>query len=88
MLRELHDKNIKTLNSKYFNLGNNNTPNEKTNEVQFDMVELHRKYNNLSNVDRLHSVKTEVDDIKLIMKTNVTKIVDNIDQVEVTYPNF
>jgi hypothetical protein len=82
MLRELHDKNIKTLNSKYFNLGNNEA---KSNEVQFDMVELHRKYNNLSNVDRLHAVKTEVEDIKIVMRTNVNKMVDNIDQVEVLY---
>jgi hypothetical protein len=80
MLRELHDKSIKTLNSKYFNLGNSEN---KSNDVQFEMVELFRKYNSLSNVDRLHMVKTEVDDIKIVMRTNVNKMVDNIDQVEV-----
>ncbi len=83
LIKELHDKNLKSLNSKYLNLGTE----VKANDIQFDMVELHRKYNNLSNVDRINAINTEVDDIKIVMKSNVNKMINNIECAEVEYYN-
>ena len=47
------------------------------------MVELHRKYNNLNNVDRVNAINNEVDDIKIVMKSNVNKMINNIECAEV-----
>ena len=79
LIKELHDKNLKSLNSKYLNLGTEG----KANDIQFDMVEVYRKYNNLSNMDRINAISTEVDDIKIVMKSNVNKMITNIECAEV-----
>ena len=83
MLNELENKSLSTLNTKFFGLKSN--PNESkshSDNIQLNMVELYRKYKDPASVDRLLDVKKDVKDIQNEMKTNIRKVVSNIESAK------
>jgi hypothetical protein len=85
MLSELENKTLKTLNTKFFNLTDNSGIKSYVDDIQLSMVELYRKYKDPSNVDRLFEIKKDVSEIHTDMKSNVKKIMVNIEDATVIY---
>jgi hypothetical protein len=82
MLSELENKSLKILNTKFFKLGTTETK-QHSDDIQLTMVELYQRYRDPSNVDRLHEMKRDVNDIKKEMDLSVKKMVKNIENATV-----
>lgn len=82
MLADLESKSLKTLNTKLLNLGNDNTKMSKD-DIQLNMAEVHRKYCNPSNVDRVYEIQSDVNVIQKEMKRNVREMMKNVENASV-----
>ena len=82
MLSEIQNKCIKKLISKIFDTENADVKGEIDN-MQLNMVELYRKYNNPGKVDTLWAIKNDVDDIKIDMNKKMTVMVSNMTELTV-----
>lgn len=86
MLSDLQNKSIKKLTSKIFNTDlETPDPDAKTeiDNMQLNMVELYRKYNNPGNVDSLFQIKNDVEDIKSSVKSTIRTMVNNLSELTV-----
>lgn len=85
MLAELQNKCIKKLISKIFSTENDNIDNVKpeVDNMQLNMVEIYRKYNNPAQIDTLWSIKNDVNDIKINMKKNMNTMISNVTELSV-----
>jgi len=86
MLAELQNKCIKKLTSKIFNTDlETPDPDAKTeiDNMQLNMVELYRKYNNPGKVDSLFTIKNDVEDIKSSVKNTMKTMLNNITELTV-----
>jgi hypothetical protein len=88
MLTELENKTLKSLNTKFINIKEEDTLKPNRDEFQLNMVELHRKYCNPSNVDKLFEIQKDVKDIEIDMKKNVKNMVSNIENASVNFIFF
>jgi hypothetical protein len=83
MLSELESKSLNVLNTKFFNLkSNNNDVKSHCDNIQLNMVELYRKFQDPGNVDRIVDVQRDVNEIQRHMKDNVKNIMQNLDSAE------
>ena len=82
MLSEIQNKCIKKLISKLFSSENANVKPELDN-MQLNMVEIYRKYNDPGKVDSLWGLKNDVNEIKLDINKSMTTIVNNVTELNV-----
>lgn len=80
MLSELEMKALMTLNTKFFNVSTQGKIDTKqySDNIQLTMVELHRRFRDPGNVDRLHLIQRDIDDMKKDMNYNLNKMVQNV----------
>ncbi len=61
---------------------NNNDVKSHCDNIQLNMVELYRKFQDPGNVDRIVDVQRDVNEIQRHMKDNVKNIMQNLDSAE------
>lgn len=84
MLSELQNKTLKTLNTKFFNLSQDKESlSASKSDIQYSMMDLHKKYCNPASVDRLYELRNDVKDIHVTMKQNLSHMISNIDSAQV-----
>ncbi len=83
MLSELQSKSIKVLTTKFFDSTDKSALKSEMDNIQLNMVELYRRFNNPSQVDKLWGIKNDVDDIKSNLNKNVNLMVGNLTELSV-----
>ncbi len=83
MLNELQSKSIKVLTTKFFDNSDKSMMKAEYDNIQLNMVELYRKYNNPSQVDKLWGIKNDVEDIKNDLNKNVNLMIGNLTELSV-----
>jgi len=83
MLNELQTKNLKVLMTKIFDAMDKSTIKSEIDNIQLNMVELYRRYNTPSQVDKLWGIKNDVDEIKTNLNKNVNLMVGNLTELSV-----
>ena len=87
LLMELENKSISTINKHYVNKMTGDilalTEYFKTfaKDIQLYMVELERKYRNVTENDKISLIQEEIDDVKVDVKKNINKMLNNIELV-------
>ena len=87
LLMELENKSISTINKHYVNKMTGDilalTEYFKTfaKDIQLYMVELERKYRNVIENDKISLIQEEIDDVKVDVKKNINKMLNNIELV-------
>lgn len=88
LLSDLQNKHLCDLNQNFLSiLGRGDDMEEPYQKhmkdtIQLSLVELMQKYNNLGSVDKVGEVQEEVNNTKRLMKDNVNKMIDNLDDAE------
>ena len=87
LLMELESKSISTINKHYINKMTGDilalTEYFKTfsKDIQLYMVELERKYRNITENDKILLIQEEINDVKVDVKKNMDKMLTNIELV-------
>lgn len=84
MLSELQSKSIKVLTTKFFDTTDKSALKYEIDNIQLNMVELYRKFNTPSQVDKLWGIKNDVEDIKSNLNKNVSLMVGNLTELSVS----
>ncbi|MCQ2819096.1 MAG: synaptobrevin family protein [archaeon] len=88
MLSELQNKHLDDLNQNFLNiLGKGDCVEENyqksmKDNIQLSFVQFLQKYNELGSVDKISNVQFEVDNTKVVMKENVNKMIENLEDAE------
>lgn len=83
MLSELQAKSIKVLTTKFFDTTDKSSLKSEIDNIQLNMVELYRRFNTPSQVDKLWGIKNDVDEIKSNLNKNVSLMVGNMSELSV-----
>lgn len=83
MINELQSKSLKILSTKFFDTTDKGIIKAECDNIQLNMVELHRRFNNPSQVDKLWGVKNDVEGIKNDLNKNVNLMIGNLTELTV-----
>lgn len=83
MLSELQSKSIKVLTTKFFDSTDKSGLKSELDNMQLNMVELYRRFNTPSQVDKLWGIKNDVAEIKTNLNKNVSLMVGNLTELSV-----